>query len=69
MTLEDALKRVEDHADRAWLEVAYRCMHYLSSGTSTFTADDFWELIEKHYPSRAAWRSVTVDPSRSTRRG
>lgn len=40
---DEAVKRVEDHADPAWKSLAIRTVRYVCERREFFTADDLWE--------------------------
>ena len=44
---EEAIARVEQHANKAWLEKSYEVLCEVASRQATLTADDVWSAISR----------------------
>lgn len=51
---DDALARVEEHADPTWLDRAKVAIARLAEEVDTLTGDDLWRYVEKPAEPRAA---------------
>lgn len=55
---DEALERVDKHADRSWKEVALDVVRHLAATRETFTTDDVWRELEKHSVSTHEPRAI-----------
>jgi hypothetical protein len=46
---EESIRRVEEHADAGWLDLAVRAIRYTAKHQAFFTTDDVWDLLETYH--------------------
>lgn len=47
---DDAMARVDAHANQIWKDTALRAVAHLARYQDEMTTDDVWESLETHYP-------------------
>lgn len=59
---DEAIERVERHADDDWKRLAYRAVRWLASTRAEFTAEDAGDALRRYYPDAQTHEPRAMGP-------